>query len=134
MYKDTMDDFRNFLQDYRNVWNQADAEGILSMYANDIKIRWAQPGNKVRDEDFSKAAQSWKQAIKHYAGKNPRWHFEDVTSAPISENEAFVAFWVTFELDGKPADTRAFFVEAFRRDAKGWKKIRSHVEYQLPIP
>jgi hypothetical protein len=56
-----------------------------------------------------------------------------VVSAPISENEALSAFWVTYEIDGKPGGTRAFFVEAFRRDGEGWKKIRSQVEYQLPL-
>jgi hypothetical protein len=134
MYEDTMDDFRNFLKKYRDAWNQANAEGILSMYAQDVRIRWAQPGNKVRDENFSKAALSWREVVKRYAGKNPQWHFEDVVTAPISENEAFAAFWVSFELEGELADSRAFFVEAFRRDAGGWKKTRSHVEYQLPLP
>ncbi len=132
MYDDLMEDFRSFLQRYRQAWNESDADRMMSMYSHDVRIRWAYPGNRVMDEDFTYAARSWKEAAERYGGKGPSWSFEDVALAPISENEAFAAFWVTFEVGGEPGRTRAFFVEAFRREADGWKKIRSHVEYQLP--
>lgn len=98
-----------------------------------MQVRWAYPGNRVEDHDYEQSVRAWGEAEQRYAGRRPEWLFQDVARGVISEDEAFVASWVTFRVDGRPAGTRAFFVEAFRRDPQGWRRIRAHVEYHLPV-
>lgn len=128
MENELLANFRPFFHTYMRTWNDCDIEAMCQICAPDLHVRWAYPSNDVSDWGCEEACEGWRQAFAEYAGRHPKWHFQEVFTTPVSENEVLATFWVTFEMDGKPTAEVTFFVETFRREPSEWKLIRSYVE------
>lgn len=128
MPKHLLDNFKEFLADYRASWNSLDPANISSHASKDLKVRWANPNARISDWGYDEAFAGWKQAYKMYEGRNPQWFFEDILVEINQQQEGVAVFWVSFALDGEKIQDKLLFVESFRKENGEWKKIREYVE------
>jgi hypothetical protein len=132
-----LDNFKEFLADYRASWNSLDPANISSHASKDLKVRWANPNARISDWGYDEAFAGWKQAYTMYEGRNPQWFFEDILVEINQQQEGVAVFWVSFALDGEKIQDKLLFVESFRKENGEWKKIREYVENsfasQIPL-
>lgn len=128
MEQSLLEDFKEFLTEYRTSWNSLNAERMSSHNSKQLKVRWANPDSIVSDWGYDGAKQGWIQAYKQYQGRNPKWIFDDVLIEINKQKEGVAVFWVSFEVDGEMIGVKLLFVETFRKEYRKWKKIREYVE------
>lgn len=123
-----LEEFKEFLVEYKASWNSSDAEKMSAHQSKDLKVRWANPDAIVSDWGNEEARQGWAQAYKQYQGRNPKWIFEDVLIEINKQKEGVAVFWVSFKVNDEMTDIKLLFVETFRKENNEWKKIREYVE------
>jgi hypothetical protein len=128
MEQTLLEEFKEFLVEYRASWNSSDAERMSAHQSRDLKVRWANPDAIVSDWGNEEAKQGWVQAYKQYQGRNPKWIFEDVLVEINKQKEGVAVFWVSFKVNEEMTDAKLLFVETFRKENNEWKKIREYVE------
>ncbi|RIU91998.1 hypothetical protein [Oceanobacillus picturae] len=128
MEETLLDDFKEFLEEYRTSWNSENPERMSAHQSKDLEVRWANPEEIVSDWGDEEAKQGWNQAYKQYQGRNPEWLFEDVLIEINKQKEGVAVFWVGFKADGKMTNAKLLFIETFRKENSKWKKIREYVE------
>ncbi|CDO03886.1 pyridine nucleotide-disulfide oxidoreductase [Oceanobacillus picturae] len=128
MEETLLDDFKEFLEEYRTSWNSVNPERMSAHQSKDLEVRWANPEAIVSDWGDEEAKQGWNEAYKQYQGRNPEWLFEDVLIEINKQKEGVAVFWVGFKVDGKMTNAKLLFIETFRKENSKWKKIREYVE------
>ncbi|MFG6116147.1 hypothetical protein ACGTN9_13280 [Halobacillus sp. MO56] len=128
MEQTMLDEFKEFLEEYKTSWNSLNTEKMLAHHSKDLKVRWADRETIVSDWGFDEAEQGWVQAYNQYQGRNPKWLFDDVLIEINKQKEGVAIFWVSFEVDGEMTKVKLLFIETFRKENNEWKKIREYVE------
>ncbi|MCA1054361.1 hypothetical protein LCM10_05130 [Rossellomorea aquimaris] len=128
-----LEDFKQFLKEYRQTWNGQDAVKMAAHHSERLEVRWANDDASVSDWGFDGTEQGWVQAYLQYEGRNPTWTFQDIMIDINNQHEGVAVFWVHFEVDGEMTDVKLLFVETFRKELGEWKKIREYVENGFPV-
>jgi hypothetical protein len=116
MSQGLLDDFKEFLVNYRESWNSCNDEEIIKHSSEELKTRWADSEVLVSDWGYKEAKVGWKQAFTSYKGRDPEWHFEDIVTEINSKQEGIAVFWVRFKMDGSFLNIKKLFVETFRKE------------------
>lgn len=128
MKQELLDDFKEFLVNYRASWNSLNASRIMSHTSKELKARWAGKDTQIDEWGYEGADEGWKQAYQSYEGRNPIWHFDDILIEVNNQQQGVAVFWVSFEIDDKKTNSKKLFIETFRKEDNEWKKIREYVE------
>ncbi|MGP4079410.1 hypothetical protein ACTWQL_05795 [Pseudalkalibacillus sp. R45] len=128
MTNELLNDFKQFLERYRESWNSLDAKKMVNHTSKELKARWALPELTLDDWGYERAREGWEQAYQSLERINPRWMFEDILIEINKQQEGIAVFWVTLELDGELIDDKLLFVETFHKENGEWKKVREYVE------
>ncbi|WP_053218330.1 nuclear transport factor 2 family protein [Virgibacillus senegalensis] len=127
-----IEDFNSFFTKYQEAWNSCNPDEMISLLSKELVVRWARPGNNISDWGYEEDCEGWKKAFDQYREGNPKWMFHDPIVTPVQANEVMAVYWVTFEVHGESNGKINLFVETFRKESDGWKKIRSYSESSIP--
>lgn len=114
--------------DYRKVLNSGDVQKINEWISDDFVGYFGYYSD--RDYEIYRG-EAYRldnlETFKGYEGKEPYWHYNDLTSNLRSSNELILSSIVDFYLQ-KEKVASALTVEVFKREANGWKLFRQHME------
>ncbi|RWZ52211.1 flavoprotein [Halobacillus fulvus] len=126
-------DFLSFFEEFKERAGNHDLDYLKTTISEGFQAREVRQGEAV-DYGYTESVQGWKEAFEHFENFETTWTYTDHSITQTKDNEWMAAFWVSLTIDGEQMPTSNLFFDTFKKEAEGWKLVRSYIEAGVQNP
>ncbi|MED4205716.1 flavoprotein [Neobacillus mesonae] len=121
-------DFRQFLDQFLEIWRNSSLPGMEKIISEDYQAREIADG-KIIDFGYNESISGWKQGFNFVLENRAQWDLRELAILPINKHETMAIIFASLIINGKKTETGNLFFETFKtEDQKTWKLVRSYIE------
>lgn len=119
--------FREFLQDYLNVWESSDLEGMKRIISKEYQAREIS-GKDILDFGYEESIEGWKNGFDFVTQSNAQWVVSIHSVIPLKNDLEMAVIEAAIIVDRVSSTQANLFFSTFSHTDGEWKLIRSYIE------